>query len=176
MRIVRNVLIGLVGLILIAVVGAFFLPRHVIIERSTVLDAPPEAVFQHVNSLQAFSAWSPWNDYDPDMQVTFSGPEAGVGNVMEWTSEHPQVGQGRQEIVASVENESVRTSLDFGDMGTAEAWWTLAAEGDGTRLVWGLDADMGNNPIGRWMGLMMDDWVGADYENGFERLHSVIEG
>jgi hypothetical protein len=51
-----------------------------------------------VNSLQAFSEWSPWGDYDPDMQVVYSGPETGVGNTMEWTSDHRNVGNGRQEI------------------------------------------------------------------------------
>lgn len=176
MRILRNLLIGLAILIALAVGGAYLLPRHVIVERDVVLDAPPEEVFAQVNSLQAFSEWSPWNDYDPDMTVTFSGPETGVGNVMEWRSEHPQVGQGRQEIVEVVENEFVRTALDFGDMGTAEAWWVLSPEGDGTRVVWGLDADMGMNPVGRWMGLFLDDLVGDDYESGFARLRSAVEG
>jgi len=174
-------MLGTLGLILLAIVvagvaGAYLLPRHVIVERDTLIAAPPEVVFPHVNALRAFGAWSPWGVHDPGMEVSFSGPEAGVGNAMTWSSDHPRVGSGRQEIVASVENESVRTALDFGDMGTAEAWWILTPESGGTRLVWGLDADMGNGPIGRWMGLFMDTWIGNDYENGFVRLRSVIEG
>ncbi len=176
MRILRNILIGLVALVALLLVVGFFLPRHVIVERDVVVDVPPEAVFPHVSSLQAFSEWSPWGDIDPDMQVAYSGPDTGVGNVMEWTSEHPNVGNGRQEIVEVVENESVRTALDFGDMGTAEAWWRLVPEGEGTRVVWGLDADMGAGPIGRWFGLMMDGLVGADYERGLTRLQASVEG
>lgn len=176
MRFFRNLLIGIVVLIALAVGVAYLLPRHVIVEREVVLNAPPEEVFEHVNSLQAFSEWSPWNDYDPGMTVTFSGPETGVGNVMEWSSDHPQVGQGRQEIVEVIENELVRTALDFGDMGTADAWWLLSPVDDGTRVVWGLDADMGMNPVGRWMGLFLDRLVGADYDSGFERLRAAVEG
>lgn len=175
MRIVRNVLIGLAALVGLFLIVGFFLPRNVIVEREVVINAPPEAVYPHISSLQAFSEWSPWGDLDPEMQVTYSGSDTGVGNVMEWTSDHPNVGTGRQEIVETVENRSVRTALDFGDMGTAQAWWQLEPEGTGTRVVWGLDADMGSGPIGRWFGLMMDGLVGADYERGLARLQDIVE-
>jgi hypothetical protein len=35
---------------------------------------------------------------------------------------------------------------------------------------------MGVNPVGRWMGLMMDRWVGADYERGLANLKALVEG
>lgn len=176
MRFIRNILIGLVALVAILAIVGMFLPRYVSVERDLVVNAAPEAVYPHVSSLQAFSEWSPWGDIDPDMVVNYSGPEEGVGNVMEWTSENPNVGNGRQEILEVVENESVRTALDFGDMGTAEAWWRLEPDGDGTRVQWGLTADMGGGPVGRWFGLMMDSWVGADYERGLARLQASVEG
>lgn len=61
-------------------------------------------------------------------------------------------------------------------MGTAEAWLSFVPEGAGTRVTWGLDAEMGNSPVGRWMDLMMDRWVGADSEQGLENLKSLAEG
>lgn len=176
MRILRNLLIGFVVIIAAAAAGAYLLPRHVIVERQITVDAPPEAVFQHINSLQAGMDWSPWMGRDPEMEVTFSGPEEGVGATMVWTSDDPAVGNGRQEIVESVENQRIATALDFGDMGTAAAWFDLVPEGDATPVTWGLDADMGNNPIGRWMGLMMDGMVGADYEQGLANLKALSEG
>lgn len=176
MRLIRNILIGLVALVAVAAIVGMFLPRYVTVERNLVVDAAPEAVFPHVSSLQAFSEWSPWSGIDPDMVVNYSGPDTGVGNIMEWTSDHPDVGNGRQEILEVAENESVRTALDFGDMGTAEAWWRLVPEGDGTRVSWGLTADMGGGPVGRWVGLMMDGLVGADYERGLAQLQAAVEG
>lgn len=176
MRILRNLLIGVVLFLAAASGLAYLLPRNVIVEREIVVNAPAEEVFERVSSLQAFSEWSPWRDDDPDMVVTYSGPESGVGNIMEWTSDDPQVGNGRQEITEVIENESVRTALDFGDMGTAQAWWLLDDVDGGTRVVWGLDADMGNSPVGRWMGVFMDGMVGEDYERGLERLRAGVEG
>ena len=33
----------------------------------------------------------------------------------------------------------------------------------------------GNNPMMRWMGLMFDKWVGADYETGLASLKELAE-
>jgi effector-binding domain-containing protein len=38
-----------------------------------------------------------------------------------------------------------------------------------------MDSDMGNNPIGRWFGLCMDNMIGADYEKGLAKLKEVSE-
>lgn len=176
MRLLGRLLLGLVLLIFALSAGAYLLPRNVIVERQIVIDAAPEEVFEHIKSLQRFTEWSPWSGRDPDMQMAFSGPEEGVGNAMEWSSDEPSVGSGRQEIVSYVENERVTTELDFGGMGTAEAWWILYDIDAGTGVTWGLNADMGNSPIGRWMGLFMDNMVGPDYEAGLGNLQALVEG
>ena len=100
MRIVLKILAGLVALVAILAVVGFFLPRDVAVARSVTIDAPPEEIFPYVNSMQETPKWSPWLDRDPDTQLTYDGPEAGVGNAMTWVSEHPQVGSGKQVIVA----------------------------------------------------------------------------
>ena len=175
MRIVWKLIRYLVALVVILVAVAYVLPRNVTVERSVTVNAPPEVVFPLVNSLQNMSRWSPWLDRDPETKLTYSGPDAGVGNRMVWTSDHPQVGNGSQQITASVENTQVNTAIDFGDMGTAMAAITLAPEGSGTVVTWGFETDMGLNPVARWMGLMMDRWVGADYERGLDRLNALAE-
>jgi hypothetical protein len=168
----RICLAFLVALAVLAGIS-YFLPRDVSVARRIEVSAPADAVFQQINSMQAFAQWSPWSDYDPDIAQSFSGPAEGVGNRMEWSS--LVVGSGSQEITESVANESVRTTLDFGDMGSGEAWFVLEPHGGETRVTWGLDADMGNSPAGRYMGLMMDRWVGADYQKGLQRLKARAE-
>lgn len=166
----------LIAILAVIVIGAYLRPRHVIVERKLQIAAPPVAIFPHVASLQQFHQWSPWTGRDPNMEVAYSGPEVGVGNVMEWRSDVKGVGNGRQEITRVQNNARVDTALDFGSMGTAEAWWILDEAGDGTEVTWGLNANMGNNPVGRWMGMMMDKWVGADYEQGLANLKARVEG
>ena len=167
---------GIIGVLAIVIVGgAYVLPREATVARSVAIAAGPEAVFPYVNSLKATAEWSPWLEIDPDVKTTYSGPDDGVESEMEWASDHPNVGNGAQEIMASVENERVETSLDFGEMGTAKAAFILAGSGSTTEVTWTLIADMGSNPVGRWMGLMMDGMVGADYEKGLSNLKALVE-
>lgn len=174
-----RVLKWLIGLVVVLAVvffaGGYLLPRDVVVARTIEIDAPPSDVFPHVNSLKATEAWSPWLDRDPDVKLTYSGAEAGVGSKMEWASEDPQVGAGTQEIVESQADKLVKTALDFGEMGLATASFDLVDAGGKTTVTWGLNADMGESPMGRWMGLMMDTWVGADYEAGLVKLKAVVE-
>lgn len=175
MGIVKFILRLVLLLVVVFLIGAVLLPREVTVERTATVNAPPAAIFPYVNSMQQTEKWSPWLDLDPDVALSYSGPETGVGNRMEWRSDHPQVGNGSQEIIASEPDERVVTALDFGDMGTAEAHFEMQPRGESTEVTWGFTTDTGMNPLMRWMGLMMDRWVGADYEKGLARLKSLAE-
>ena len=87
-----------------------------------------------------------------------------------------QVGIGKQQIVESIESQNVVTALDFGGQGTALAAFNLVEAGGKITITWDLETDMGISPIGRYMGLMMDKWVGGDYEVGLSNLKAMIEG
>ena len=165
--------IAIFGLILL--LSSYLLPRNLFVARVTAIDAPPEAVFAQINSLQQFAKWSPWADEDPNMQTTFSGPDTGVGNRMEWQSDNPNVGSGSQIITASIENEMVGTMLDFGEMGQGRADFRISEKEGGTAVEWNFQTDLGLNPISRWMGLVISESVGEDYERGLERLKATAE-
>ncbi|MEC9367727.1 MAG: SRPBCC family protein [Pseudomonadota bacterium] len=166
---------GLTLLAAVLVAVAFALPRHVVVARSIDINAPESDVFPYVNNLEKFLTWSPWAAFDPKTVYQFTGPEQGKGAHMQWKSDHPQVGTGSQEIVESKRNEYVQVALDFGDMGKASAHYRLAPSGAGTRVTWGFDTDLGNNPLSRWMGLMVARGVAQDYERGLERLKKRVE-
>ncbi len=175
MRWIKRILLIFLVLILVLVGASYLLPGKAEVSRSVTINAPAAAIFPFVNSMQATEKWSPWLSRDPETKLAYSGPEAGVGNTLNWSSEHPQVGSGSQEIIESVENQFVRTALDFGSMGTANASFTLQPEGDQTEISWGFESDLGMNPMSRWMGLMMDEWVGSDYERGLSNLKELVE-
>ncbi|WP_420585606.1 SRPBCC family protein [Ruegeria sp.] len=175
MRFIKRILSVLLLLVLLLVGVSYLLPGQAEVSRSVTIDAPPSAIFPYVNSMQETEKWSPWLSHDPETQLNYSGPEAGVGNTLNWSSEHPQVGSGSQEIIESVPDQTVRTALDFGSMGTALAFFDLTPEGNQTKVTWGFSSDLGLNPMARWMGLMMDQWVGGDYERGLANLKTLVE-
>lgn len=175
MGILRKSFLVLVGLVVVLVGVGLLLPRQVEVERSIVIAAEADEIFPYINSLEKFNEWSPWGDYDPDTVYTFSGPDTGTGARVDWTSDHANVGDGSQEIIASVENKSVKTELDFGMDGVATAVFLLNRVETGTEVTWGFTTEMGMNPIGRYFGLMMDKWVGGDYEKGLAALKVLVE-
>ena len=82
---------------------------------------------------------------------------------------------GSQEIIESAPDQIFRTALDFGPMGTAIASFKLQPDGEQTQITWGFTSELGLNPMSRWMGLMMDKWVGGDYERGLDNLKALVE-
>ena len=167
--------IGLVVVLLIA--GYYFLPSSVHLERETVIEAPPHTIFALVNSYARFNEWSPWAEIDPEgTEYEYSGPAQGVGAKMAWRSENNEVGVGSQEITGSTPYSEVLTALDFGDQGTAEAFYRLTPEGSGTRVVWGFDSEMGSKPIAKFFGyFLMEGMLGPQYEQGLASLKALAE-
>ncbi len=174
MRILKMLAIVLVVLMLLPGIGGLFLPRVVGAERSVLIDRPAPAVFAMLNSYARFNEWSPWAGLDPNASYTFSGPVDGVGASMQWAG-NADVGQGTQSITASEPYSRVATSLDFGPDGLAKAEFLLSEENTGTRVVWRFETDLGGNPYMRCFGLMIENFVGADYERGLAKLKRVLE-
>ncbi len=170
---VRNILIGLVVLVVALVGGAFLTPQNAHVERSTLMAATPEEVFSVVNDLSRFNEWSPWAPKDPKAKYTMDGPPSGVGAKMSWTSE--PLGNGAQEIIESTPFSSVKTRLDIDDQGPAHGTFTFAPAEGGTKVTWAFDSDLGMNPLMRYMGLMFDTWIGKDYEEGLANLKVLVE-
>ena len=174
MKALKRVILGLVTLIVLIVVIGFLLPRQVHVERSIVINAPQAQLFEALNSFKRFNEFSPWAALDPNTQYTYEGPESGVGAKMSWVSNDPDLGSGTNEIVESRAPDLIRTKLNFGGQ-PAEASFTFAAADGATRVTWGFDGDLGDNPIMRFVGLMFDKWIGSDYEKGLARMKQVME-
>lgn len=178
MKILKKVLLVLVVLIaLIAVVG-LLLPSEVTVERSTVINASPASVYEEIISLKRANKWSPWFQIDPEgTQYNFSGPDSGVGNKMEWESDHPEVKTGSQEIIEAEENKRIRTEMYFSDGGDTPSYanYFLEDQDGNTSVTWNFEGDMGSNPIGRIFGLFMDGILGPMYEKGLASLKRRVE-
>jgi len=176
MSVLQRILLGLVVLVFLVVLVGFFLPASAHVERSTTIDAPPATIFALVNGFRSFNNWSPWAERDPQAEYLYEGPDSGVGATMRWASQNPQVGSGFQKITASEPYKRIQTHLDFGSQGTAQAFFDLQPTAAGTAVTWGFDTDFGMNLVSRYMGLMFDNWVGADYEAGLANLEILAEG
>jgi len=172
MRVLKIAVVTVIALsVLVFGIGAF-LSKDFRVERSIEIAAAPEVVFDEVNSLKTWGAWSPWLARDPSIQNTYSGPDSGVGATVTWTSEHS--GKGTQTITKSERPTRIETALDFGDMGQPTSDWTFEPSGSSTKVTWGLSGEA-VGPLGGYFAKMMDGLVGQDYEDGLARLKQVVE-
>jgi effector-binding domain-containing protein/uncharacterized protein YndB with AHSA1/START domain len=174
--ILKKLVIIVVALVVALAAIGMLLPRNVHVERATTIDAPASTVYALVDGYRQFNKWSPWAELDPSAQYTYSGPTSGVGAKMSWVGDPKKVPSGSQEIIEAKPNQMIKTNLDFGDRGVSTVSFTLTPDGNGTKLTWGMDSDMGKGPIGRYFGLFMDKMIGKDYERGLASLKKMAEG
>ena len=163
----------LILLILLVLIG-LLLPPSAEVERSIVIDAPPDEIFPQLNSMRAFNTWSPWGG-DADTRYEFSGPEQGAGSRMTWQSDSAQAGFGAQEIVASVPARQIEMRLEFGEKGGGTATFLLEPQGGSTLLRWRFRTEFGWDLFDRYVGLMLDNLIGTSYEKGLRALKTRIE-
>ncbi len=147
------------------------------VQRSLTIAASPNEVFRHIVDFRKWDAWSPWDEMDPGMEKTFSGPEGGVGSKYAWSGNR-KVGRGTMEIIGTAENSSVEIALEFLKPFKAsnDTAFTLRPSGDGTDVTWSMSGR--KTLMTRVMGLFksMDAMVGPDFERGLQRLKVAAEG
>lgn len=172
---------GLLFLLTSFVVGGFFLPYQFHVERSVTVERPASVVFALLNSYQSFNEWSPWAARDPDALYTLSGPDFGPGARLSWKGDPRTVGEGWQEITASVPYSRIDIQMDFGEQGRAQSFYGLSEQPGGTTITWGFYTDISEGSgflgtlVGKYFGLFLDRWVGADYEQGLQSFKQFVE-
>ena len=146
------------------------------VERSIVIDAPPEKIFPQINGFHQWEAWSPWDKIDPAMKRSYSGAAHGKGAVYGWQGNR-DVGQGRMEMVESTPASGLLIKIDFVKPfeGHNMVQFTLVPQGDATKVT---QTMYGPSPfMAKLMGLFfsMDKMVGQKYEEGLASLKAIVE-
>ena len=163
-------------LIVIVLVAAAFQPDQFRVERSTVINTPPEPIFAIINDLHRGKEWSPYEKKDPAMERHFEGPVSGVGAVFAWKG-NKDVGAGRMEILESTPSTRLRLQLDFIEPFAARnhAEYLLTPEGNGTRVTWSIDGPMPFLSKVMCLFFDMDQMIGRDFEAGLADLKQLAE-
>lgn len=168
-------------LFLIAVAGGLVVlvsqrPDKFSVSRATTINAPPHAVFEQVNDLHNWEAWSPWAKLDPNAKNSFEGAPLGPGASMSWDG-NAKVGAGRMTIVESRQDERIRMKLDFKRPmeSTAAVEFAFAETGGATTVTWTMSGT--NNFMAKAMSLFMncDKMVGGQFEQGLANLKAIAE-
>ena len=147
------------------------------VERSIVISAPAEQVYESLVDFHRWVPWSPWEGLDPNIERTYSGPDSGVGATYEWEGSR-KVGKGRMEITDAEAPTRIGIKLDFIKPFKAHntTRFTLSADGSDTNLTWTMTGP--KTLMSKVMGIFMsmDKLVGRDFEKGLAQLKAIAEG
>lgn len=173
MKLALKILKYLVGIVVVLLAAGFLLPSTYSAQRSVTINAPVEKVFPLVANHKEWKRWSIWNQRDPNMLMTYSGPEMAAGSKWSWKSKSE--GNGGMEFSAVEANKRVGYILTMEDMTPATGDLKFTTEGAATKVSWDINGNAGMNPVFRWFGLFMDKMIGPDFEAGLKNLKKLAE-
>jgi uncharacterized protein YndB with AHSA1/START domain len=173
---IKKILLGICILLVILVIVIALQPSTFSYARTATFNVPAETVFEQVNDLHKWQAWSPWAKIDPNAKNSFEGPASGVGAIFGWSGNN-EVGEGRMTITESKPNELIIMKLDFIKPfeATSTTEFTFKSNADKTTVTWKMLGT--NNFIGKAISLFIDceKMIGDQFEKGFSNLKSVVE-
>jgi hypothetical protein len=148
---------------------------HFDISRSTTVGATSARVHALVDDFHEWTAWSPWEDVDPDLRRSYSGADSGVGAHYAWAGNR-KAGEGSMEITSSTP-EAIGIKLAFLKpwAATNDVTFTFAPVGEGTEVTWRMAGEQQGMAALFAKVFSMDRLVGRDFEKGLARLKAVAE-
>lgn len=166
----------LVVIVVLFVIVSMVMSSSYDVMRSTTINAPVEKVFDEVNNYANMEHWSPWKDYDPNMETIIEGNVGEPGYKFSWSSKVEQVGNGSLTRKVTETNKRIEDELFFADFNMkATAYWNFEQTASGVLVNWGNKGDIGF--IWRIpMSIMnMEKQMSPDLEKGLSRLKEYCE-
>ena len=151
-------------------------PDEVHVERSTTINASPDAVFAHLSDFHQWEKWSPWEGLDPAMTKEFGGPATGTGSTYSWSGNN-LVGKGRMTVEDVQSPTVINYRLEFLApwQSVSETGFRLDAVEGGTRVKWLMDTEQNFGAKLAGVFMDMDAMVGTDFEKGLTNLKGIVE-
>lgn len=184
------ILAGVAGVIVLLYMLGWLLPAENRAERSVLIDTPAAIPYEYLTDLERLPDWMlPFADPDAgyETSVAADGQEFHFGRGGEgtiWRLEAAQedafvilrsVGQEEAELQLEGVEPGGETRLFFGVRAPVEHRFDLSPERQGTRLIWEMQVDFGNNIPGRYLGVFLDELMASEMRQSLMNLRSLSE-
>jgi DNA gyrase inhibitor GyrI len=161
------------GVVAAVVIYLALQPGRISARRSIVIANDRAAVFDTVRDLRSWREWSPWLLHEPDAKLTYSDAPDQKGGWYSWDGN--LIGAGRLTHLRLDAPERIEQRIVFTrpfKSGSAVSW-EFAEHPSGTEVFWSL---RGRMPFMlRFLGPMMSDAIGKDYELGLALLRGHMD-
>lgn len=174
-----EVLVALLIVFVLAVVVGVLLPSHGHVERTVEVSSPLRQVYDSVNTFRRYPQWTGMRNFDPNVQMTLAGPEAGPGAKVNWNSTSPKLGTGNLEIVSSEQDSKVDIKIDndwAGENKTYTVTLLPQANGKTVKINVAYDVDYGWNLMWRFAGLYINGDPSSLIQSSLNNLSAMLAG
>lgn len=178
MKILKRVLLVIVGIIILALVVALFIKKDYAVEREITVNKPKQEVFDFIKYIKNQDQYSVWNNVDPAMKKVYTGTDGTVGFIAAWESANKNVGKGEQEIANITDGERIDTKLRFKEPFEAEDDAYMVTEpvgADKTKVKWGFKGRMPYPMNLMLLCMNMEGMLGKDLQDGLDKLKVILE-
>lgn len=136
--------------------------------------------FDSLNSVRRFKDWNPLVLRDPSMQLSYSGPESGLGARLDYVSTEESLGKGSWVISESVPREKISYDINNIERGSNKRTsFTFKPTGRNNRnveITQTYNIDYGWDLLGRYSGMYVARHVGDDMKMGLTRIVNMLAG
>jgi len=173
MKALKIILIILGILVAAMLIVPLFTPATAEVSAEIEIALDPAQIFPSVASFVNRNLWDPWVASDSTTGVKIDPKPGYVGSTYAWDGE--KLGTGRMEVVSVAENESITSSLWFGDVDTPSVIdWKFEPVNGGTRAVWSFSQET-RYPIGRLGMIFGKIFLKQSFETGLANLKQYLE-
>lgn len=145
------------------------------ITRSTTINAPAAEIQPLIADLHEWEHWSPWQEADPNMSQTYSGPSTGVGAHMRWSG-NKKAGEGRMTVVTA-DPTLVEVDLQFIKpfAATNRSHFRLDEADGSTTVHWTMTGEQNLFMKVMFRLMNMEKQIGKDFDRGLAKLKARAE-
>lgn len=174
MRHIKSILLALFFSVAILYGAGLLLRPEYKVERSVLIKCPPDSISPFLSNLKNWPEWSAWNTKkDPSLQLSYAGPEEGIGAKQKWTGE--VMDKGALEIIRMVKGKELEYRLLSGEGFISHGRIRIESKGSGSKVSWEQEGNAGDNIPQRYFILFMDNLAGSDMEEGLAKLKKICE-
>jgi uncharacterized protein YndB with AHSA1/START domain len=176
--IVTTILGIFAGIIVVVLVLALIAPKAYNVNRSIIIKAPRQQVFDYIKYLRNMDHYSKWVMTDPNKRMTYTGTDGTEGFNAAWDSDMKQAGKGHQTIEKIVDGERIDIRVVFIKpfTGVADTYISTQTVADDTTTVkWSFDSKMAFPKNAMLLFMNMDKMLGKDMEISLNNLKRILE-
>lgn len=165
--------IAILLLVIVFISSAIIQPKDLVVERSIVIKAPQQAVFNQIQFFKNWPNWSPWIAKEPTMKLTYVGIDGQKGSSYSWIGD--EMGEGEMKNT-NVTYKQLDYNLHFIKPweGLAEGYLSAQDQSNGTTKVSWHMVNHGSFPMNA-LNYFVEKIIGNDFEEGLELLKNYAE-